>query len=122
MQICCIRLGLNALCLRKGFLWLCNFKVSTLSPPSDIYQHLPILAQFTQNCDSVAELGVRGLVSSWAFLYGLQQSTAEQKILWMNDIEPCECTHFLKHCKESGIDTSFTEANDLEVNIPQNST
>ena len=39
--------------------------------PSDINEHLPTLFAYTTDCESVVELGVRGCVSSWAFLYGL---------------------------------------------------
>lgn len=35
---------------------------------SDINQHLPALRRAAEACDSVVEFGVRGIVSTWAFL------------------------------------------------------
>lgn len=36
--------------------------------PSDIFEHLPILKKYADECDSVYELGVRSIVSTWAFV------------------------------------------------------
>lgn len=36
--------------------------------PSDINQHLPKLKEYADKCDHVTEMGVRGVVSTWAFL------------------------------------------------------
>ena len=35
---------------------------------SDINEHLPTLKKYSQYCDHITELGVRGIVSTWAFL------------------------------------------------------
>jgi len=37
---------------------------------SDINEHLPILKKYTENCNHVTEMGVRSIVSTWAFLAG----------------------------------------------------
>ena len=36
--------------------------------PSDINQHLPTLRRYAQECRTVVEMGVRTIVSTWAFL------------------------------------------------------
>ena len=36
--------------------------------PSDIYQHLPTLRKYAEQCRHVTEMGVRTIVSTWAFL------------------------------------------------------
>lgn len=36
--------------------------------PSDINEHLPTLLEYANGCDSVTEMGVRSIVSTWAFL------------------------------------------------------
>ena len=36
--------------------------------PSDIYEHLPALRNLAEKCDHITELGVRTVVSTWAFL------------------------------------------------------
>jgi len=35
---------------------------------SDINEHLPVLKEYADKCDSVIEMGVRRVVSTWAFL------------------------------------------------------
>jgi hypothetical protein len=37
---------------------------------SDINQHLPTLKKYSEECEHVTEMGVRGIVSTWAFLMG----------------------------------------------------
>ena len=44
--------------------------------PGDIVLHLPLLRELAAQSESVAELGVRHVVSSWAFLLGLVDSSA----------------------------------------------
>lgn len=36
--------------------------------PSDINEHLPVLLEYANKCQHVTELGVRAVVSLWAFL------------------------------------------------------
>ncbi len=36
--------------------------------PSDINQHLPTLLKYANLCEHITEMGVRGVVSTWAFL------------------------------------------------------
>lgn len=36
--------------------------------PSDINQHLPTLLKYANECEHITEMGVRGVVSTWAFL------------------------------------------------------
>jgi hypothetical protein len=38
--------------------------------PSDINEHLPTLKKYTEECDTIVEMGVRSIVSTWAFLAG----------------------------------------------------
>lgn len=37
---------------------------------SDINEHLPTLKKYTEECETVVEMGVRGILSTWAFLAG----------------------------------------------------
>ena len=63
---------------------------------SDIMEHLPTLYKYAKDCDSIFETGVRGCVSSWAFLYGLLDSNlSTNKRLFLNDIEPCDINELL---------------------------
>ena len=57
----------------------------------DIMEHLVTLYKYSKECDSVFETGVRGCVSSWAFLYGLIDcENKNKKSLFMNDINSCD--------------------------------
>ena len=38
--------------------------------PSDINEHLPTLKKYTEECDTIVEMGVRSIISTWAFLAG----------------------------------------------------
>jgi hypothetical protein len=85
---------------------------------SDINEHLPTLARYASDCESVIELGVRGCISSWAFMVGLQNNNRQIKTLFLNDIEPCEITNLLELSKspDVGISVSYQWVNDLLLN------
>jgi hypothetical protein len=64
---------------------------------SDIMEHLPTLYKYARECNSVFETGVRGCVSSWAFLYGLLDGEMQNtKTLFMNDITLCKIDHIVE--------------------------
>ena len=63
---------------------------------SDINEHLPTLSKYASECESVFETGVRGVVSSWAFVNGLLQNNKSTKYLFMNDIEPCNINELVQ--------------------------
>lgn len=83
----------------------------------DINEHLPTLAQYASECESVAELGVRGCVSSWAFCKGLLDNGSSNKSLFMNDIEQCDVELLESVANESGIVASHQWINDLNVDL-----
>jgi hypothetical protein len=83
----------------------------------DINEHLPTLAQYESKCESVAELGVRGCVSSWAFCKGLLENGSTNKSLFMNDIQECDVSLLESVAADSGIDISYQWINDLNVNL-----
>ena len=54
---------------------------------SDIGEHLPVLRRYAAGCGHVTELGVRTVVSTWAFLAGLQASKGQgPKVLVSVDV------------------------------------
>ena len=53
--------------LETKYIELCN-------NPCDINEHLPTLKKYAQECSTVFETGVRGVVSSYALLYGLVEN------------------------------------------------
>jgi hypothetical protein len=88
-----------------------------LNTPSDINQHLPTLAAYAAECESIIELGVRGCISSWAFCYGLVNNNKDTKKLFLNDIKPCDISELIEASKspEVNIDASFQWINDLNI-------
>ncbi len=44
------------------------------SEPSDINEHLPVIKKYAEMCDSITEMGVRYVVSTWALLSGSPKS------------------------------------------------
>lgn len=85
--------------------------------PSDINEHLPTLYKYASECESIVELGVRGCISSWAFLHGLLHNGSNRKSLLMNDIEPCNIDALLEKARGLPIQIDYTWINDLELNL-----
>jgi hypothetical protein len=89
---------------------------------SDIMEHLPTLYRYAKECDSVFETGVRGCVSSWAFLYGLlDNKTTNKKCLFMNDIDNCDIEELLNASKNfDNINVTYEWKNNLLLDFKQN--
>ena len=88
--------------------------------PSDINEHLPTLAKYAQECESIIELGVRGCISSWAFVFGLLNNNKKIKKILLNDITECDINELLNITKDLDIITEYNWINDLELNITEN--
>jgi hypothetical protein len=88
--------------------------------PSDINEHLEILFEYASKCESVIELGVRGIVSSWAFAKGLINNNKPTKKILMNDIDDVDATDFILEVRNYGIDAKFIKSNDLDLDIEEN--
>ena len=87
---------------------------------SDIMEHLPTLYSYAKECDSVFETGVRGCVSSWAFLYGLLDGSSTKKTLFMNDINVCNVEELLNASNGFDIDVKYEWKNNLLLELNQN--
>lgn len=96
--------------IREKYLSLCQ-------TPSDIFEHLPTLCKYASDCESVLELGVRGCVSSWAFLYGLLLNEKSKKFLLMNDLVPCDIHELLNASKQTDVVVQYYWVNDLQLNL-----
>ena len=82
--------------------------------PSDIFKHLPTLKKYSEQSKVVVELGVRTGLSTIALLMGRPQK------LYSYDIKKYpEIDSIIHMAKEAGLDFTFTEANDLEIEIPE---
>lgn len=63
------------------------------APPQegcDINEHMPTLRKYASKCGVVAEMGVRSVVATYAFMKGLEESGTAEKKLFCVDIEPVD--------------------------------
>jgi len=99
---------------------LCSNKHSRQS--IDIMEHLPTLYNYAKECNSVFETGVRGCVSSWAFLYGLLDNNNKEtkKSLFLNDIYSCDISNLLRVSSSfSNIDIKYEWKNNLLLDMKE---
>lgn len=93
--------------------------------PSDINEHLPMLASFASECDSCIELGCRGVVSTWAFAHGLLEGDKsnrlpqiiKHKFLFVNDIEECDLCELQEALASTNVKLDCEWCNDLELSL-----
>ena len=84
---------------------------------SDINEHLPTLKYLAGQCTHVTEMGVRYIVSTWAFLEGLEKGTLVSLDIKHPSTYGGDITKVESFAKEKGIDFQFIEADSLKVNI-----
>ena len=87
---------------------------------SDINEHLTTLYKYASKCESVAELGVRGVISTWALVYGLLKNGKEKKTILLNDIVPCNIEELLEKTKHLDIKVNYEWKNDLHLELNEN--
>ena len=104
---------------------------------SDMYEHFPVLRTIGLNCDIVVELGVRNIVSTWAFLMGLASSesrlignadsnqltmTSTKKLISYDITHPEKFNANIEEvydiAKENEVSFEFHEADTLKIEIP----
>lgn len=85
--------------------------------PSDINEHLPVLFTYARECESVIELGVRGCVSSWAFLCGLLHNNKNIKKLLLNDLTECNVNELVSVARSLNVEVNYKWVNDLELKV-----
>lgn len=88
--------------------------------PIDIYEHLPTLYRYANECESILECGVRGAVSSWPFVYGLLNNNSHNKKLILNDIQPCNIDTLLQKTKNINLDIECKWINNLDLVLKEN--
>lgn len=84
--------------------------------PSDINEHLETLKKYTEECEVVIEMGVRSIVSTWAFLAG-----TPKKLISLDLYNPSRFGGNLQEVYEAAslaeIDFTFVEQDSLTYNI-----
>jgi hypothetical protein len=83
---------------------------------SDINEHLSTLKKYTEECDTIVEMGVRRIVSTWAFLAG-----NPKKLVSLDLYNPEKFGGNLQEVydaiKSTGIDYSFVEQDSLKYEM-----
>lgn len=89
-----------------------QFQIRVKSP-SDINEHMETLKKYASECEHITEMGVRTVVSTWAFL------ESKPKRLVSIDIQPCPIQLASDLAKTAGIDFEFIQADtsspDLDI-------
>lgn len=83
--------------------------------PSDIFQHLETLYKYTKECDSVLECGVRDVVSSWAFLWGLVEGRKDTRYTACDINRTSGIDHLELVASQYPVKFQFIKNNDLDL-------
>lgn len=86
---------------------------------SDINEHLYTLSKYASECESVFETGVRGCISSWAFVNGLLNNNSPNKKLFMNDIDVCNVDELINATSNLPIIVEYEWKNNLELELKE---
>jgi glycosyltransferase involved in cell wall biosynthesis len=85
---------------------------------SDINEHVPTLAHYAEQCNTVCEFGVRSGVSTWGFADGLLAKARQGQSVRLDgydlDAAP-EAYKQLMAADKLGIQVAFHQENDLEI-------
>ncbi len=90
---------------------------------TDIFQHLPTLKEYAEKCDTIVELGVRSIVSTWAFLAGKPKKlfSVDNQFPWYYkdyDSEGCDLELVYWSAQEQGTHFEFILHDSITVDLP----
>lgn len=75
---------------------------------SDINEHLPTLRDLAKECNHITEMGVRYIVSTWAFIEGMEKG---KTLISIDMTHPAtyggDLGAVIRHCNSVGINFSF---------------
>jgi hypothetical protein len=96
-----------------------NYRIKC-AQASDINRHLPTIYRHARQCESIAEFGVRGIVSTWALLRGLLENGRSSKELVCVDIEAVpELENVRNIARDQGITLTFHRQDSAICSIPE---
>ena len=84
---------------------------------SDIFLHLDTLYEYSRESSSIFETGVRGVVSSWAFLKALNDSGVKNTKLLLNDIDECDVKKKKKVAQNINVELNYIWQDNLSLNL-----
>lgn len=84
---------------------------------SDINEHVPVHYELAKQCNSVMEIGVRNMVSTWGLLKGLSESKEKAKYIGIDLFSPPHenMVKAKRVCQDHNIDFNFIVEDDLKV-------
>lgn len=82
--------------------------------PSDINEHLPKLKEYASQCESIIEMGTRGVVSTWAFL-----SAKPKDLICIDLVKHDNVSEAQTLAGREGVDFLFIEGDVLKQDIPE---
>jgi hypothetical protein len=84
--------------------------------PSDINEHIPTLKRYSEECESIIELGVKAIVSTWGLLAGRPKKMTSVDI-YHPSYYGGNLDEVYVACKLENIDFTFLQRNDLEIDL-----
>lgn len=81
---------------------------------SDINEHLPTLKQYGETVKTITEMGVRDVVSTWAFLESKPERLISIDIVNNNNIP-----YAAAYAQENGLNFEFRQADTLNIEIEE---
>lgn len=88
--------------------------------PSDIFEHLPTLSSYASQCSTVAEFGMRSVISTWALLHGLSISEQQNKRLVSVNLNYAPGFEDIrKNATSLGINSYFVMGDNINIEIEQ---
>lgn len=85
-------------------------------PVIDIFEHMPVLKRFAEECESIVEFGVRYANSTIAFL-----AAKPKKMLSVDNVDayPILLNTLSAIAKEAGVDFTFVIEDSRTIDIPE---
>lgn len=103
-------------------------KIKSISQkPSDINEHIFNMIDYAKDCSHITEMGVRGIVSTWAWLYALsfkqKDATVLKKLISYDIQNPAKFNASIQDVYDTAdfynINFQFHEKNVLDIEIEQ---
>ena len=92
--------------------------ISQQTKSSDICEHLPTLRNYASRSKHITEMGVRGVVSTWAFLAGKPNVLRSYDMFHPKTFGAgSELNDVINMANENNIDFRFIEQDVLEANL-----
>ena len=86
--------------------------------PSDINEHIPALIEYASECETITEMGVRAITSTWAFL-----GAAPKKLISYDMEDPSHYGSSIQTvydvAKQYGLNFKFIKTDVLKIDIEE---